>query len=421
MEIGWIDYSEEARQRTLAVLAALQEPTAIDELGIGIIRDAFANYFFPTTSTLFTKAKYLFLVPYVLRDMEREDNSNKSAAQLRKNYDDRERNLAIALLKANAEDTTGIIGARSLRSDFTGHWVKRGPAVIYWAALRNLGFCRNPALGFDECFRAMAGSAASTGKRATAEEMESGQNDDDATTESMWHIPDLSYSHWHDDTSMSLNQDEAEFLSNQINLRYPTSLYALLMRDAQALEVAKEALGVSRVEDVGQDSTDEGDAFSRFTRAMKPLVDNTTAIALQDAVAFSNFVYMCRVRYNAQLPTMADQAEAEWQDVGPLAHDFASALKVHRIYERMAVGRHSGALNLRNFLNEAKEDVLSGDISALDECIRRRERTIKHDRAKIGKTDHLPEGWRGGKRLSYRFEVAASFALDVAEAGKLHA
>ena len=30
MELGWIDYSKEARQRTLAVLAALQESTAID-------------------------------------------------------------------------------------------------------------------------------------------------------------------------------------------------------------------------------------------------------------------------------------------------------------------------------------------------------------------------------------------------------
>lgn len=60
MELGWIDYSEEARQRTLAVLAALQESTAIDELGIGIVRDAFADFFFPATSTLFTRAKYLF-------------------------------------------------------------------------------------------------------------------------------------------------------------------------------------------------------------------------------------------------------------------------------------------------------------------------------------------------------------------------
>ena len=42
---------------------------AVDELGIGIIRDAFANYFFPGTSTIQTRAKYFLIVPYVLRDV----------------------------------------------------------------------------------------------------------------------------------------------------------------------------------------------------------------------------------------------------------------------------------------------------------------------------------------------------------------
>ena len=66
MQLGWIDFSKEDRQKALDVINLLSEQGAVDELGIGIIRDAFANYFFPGTSTIQTRAKYFLIVPYVL-------------------------------------------------------------------------------------------------------------------------------------------------------------------------------------------------------------------------------------------------------------------------------------------------------------------------------------------------------------------
>ena len=54
MQLGWIDFSKEDRQKALDVINFLSEQRAVDELGIGIIRDAFANYFFPGTSTIQT-------------------------------------------------------------------------------------------------------------------------------------------------------------------------------------------------------------------------------------------------------------------------------------------------------------------------------------------------------------------------------
>ena len=52
MQLGWIDFSKEDRQKALDVINLLSEQGAVDELGIGIVRDAFANYFFPGTSTI---------------------------------------------------------------------------------------------------------------------------------------------------------------------------------------------------------------------------------------------------------------------------------------------------------------------------------------------------------------------------------
>ena len=44
MQIGWIDFSKNERNKVLNVMHLLDEPEAVDELGIGTIRDAFADY-----------------------------------------------------------------------------------------------------------------------------------------------------------------------------------------------------------------------------------------------------------------------------------------------------------------------------------------------------------------------------------------
>ena len=37
--LGWIDFSKEERDKALDILRLLQDPGAVDELGIGIVRD----------------------------------------------------------------------------------------------------------------------------------------------------------------------------------------------------------------------------------------------------------------------------------------------------------------------------------------------------------------------------------------------
>ena len=64
MQLGWVDFSKADREKVLDVMNLLQEQGAVDEIGIGLVRDAFANYFFPGTSTVQTRAKYFFIVPY---------------------------------------------------------------------------------------------------------------------------------------------------------------------------------------------------------------------------------------------------------------------------------------------------------------------------------------------------------------------
>ena len=64
MQLGWIDFSATEHSKVLSILDLLSEKSTLDELGISPIRDGFANIFFPGTSTVQTRAKYFFIIPY---------------------------------------------------------------------------------------------------------------------------------------------------------------------------------------------------------------------------------------------------------------------------------------------------------------------------------------------------------------------
>ena len=54
MQIGWVDFSKTERDKVVSILRLLGTQTALDELGIGTVRDAFSDMFFPGISTLQT-------------------------------------------------------------------------------------------------------------------------------------------------------------------------------------------------------------------------------------------------------------------------------------------------------------------------------------------------------------------------------
>ena len=60
MKLGYIHSNREEQTRVMQVLKMTSESVALDELGIGRIRDAFADRMFPGISTL-AKAHEVFL------------------------------------------------------------------------------------------------------------------------------------------------------------------------------------------------------------------------------------------------------------------------------------------------------------------------------------------------------------------------
>ena len=77
--LSWVDFAEDDRRRMLDVISALSNRGTMDELGLGTVRKAFADRFFPGTSTIQTRARYMLFVPWTYLIIEDKGLIGKDA------------------------------------------------------------------------------------------------------------------------------------------------------------------------------------------------------------------------------------------------------------------------------------------------------------------------------------------------------
>lgn len=116
----------------------LQEEGAIDELGMGRIRDMFSNMMFPGMSVLQTRAKYFLLMPSLYAFLERTRITDSRVA--RQKIREYEVSITRRLMEGSPGET-GIIGADSLGRG--AGYVKYDPAYIYQAGMETYGLVRS--------------------------------------------------------------------------------------------------------------------------------------------------------------------------------------------------------------------------------------------------------------------------------------
>lgn len=403
------------------MLNSLSEPGSVDELGIGIVRDGMADLLFPSTSTLLTKARYFFLVPYLSRLLEEgQDGEKKDARELRDLYNRLERKCAEGML-AREEASEGIIGRAALSNK---HWVLRGPGELYWASIRSLGILRQGPSFPDSFFSQF--SYLSEARMRTGEQQYEGSDglkDDERALLSMWNLPRACYDEWRvswDDwknqASIRLTQDEARFLRAQIITCHPDSLYSLILRDEQLRKLATAVLYG------GDENLDLGDSsFHTFlhngglTRIWQLSPKTAKVCVLADC--FSELVLGCRIAYNMQLAGLKEEGEQEWEAFRPRAGSVAENVNLAEICAALGLQEHQGFMRMRAFLERARECMANDDTDGLKKVIERREADIKGTRKKIGRTDAGDYAWRGGRRLPYRFTYGMSIVREIEEAG----
>lgn len=138
MKIGYVYFSAAERNRVANAIRNLQNPGAIDELGIGRVRDAFGEMMFPGISTLQNHAKYFVLLPHLYR-LAIEEGVLKSPEHAKEVVRKKEILLTKRLKEGSAKNTTGITGSDSVDSDT---YVRYDPTYIYWSGLQSLGIVK---------------------------------------------------------------------------------------------------------------------------------------------------------------------------------------------------------------------------------------------------------------------------------------
>ena len=320
MPLGWIDFSKSERNKVLSVLDLLSEAGTLDELGIAPVRDGFANLFFPGTSTIQTRAKYFMIVPYALKDLEYSSESNPN--KMLRAFDEVERKCGEILV--TGEDRDGIIGNRSLSQN---RWVKRTPADIYWAGLRNYGIFTGGTLSLSEYVRAMC---ALKNQKATLTKLgnrndtaEEGDLDDkdagDLFHMQFWKLPTYS-DRWIDDLNIKLTKDEGSFLKSQIISSFPNSMLAFILRN------------------------DLSEIFEcKSFQDMAALIKMFPEQIQQDyahAYDFSGFLFVLRTVYNIVVSEgKNDRANAFWDEMQADLQDLA-AVDLESIFARLGIIRN---------------------------------------------------------------------------------
>ncbi len=395
MNLGWIDFSDSDRKKTMDILRLFQEQGAVDELGIGIIRDGFANIFFPGTSTIQTRAKYFFIVPYAMMDTVKDPRVTSVQGALRR-LDEFEKESAVLLKKASGD--LGVIGATILPK-----WVVRPPSTIYWNGLRTLGLFNGGLyqnLTISEYFRLALKlredrSTASLGNRR--EDAEENEKDDadagDFCFRNFWQIP---YVHgWKDNLSIELTQAESSILSTKIKTTNPDSVFAYVLREDIDIEQFEE--------------------FSAFSYDLKGKVDEENSFLLDLADHFANYISLAQIRYNLMLSDGKNKdALARWDEVKEKAFDYAESMDLDAVFARLNIINPG----LRDFLKKFRNAILEGDWDAADEAVFKQEVRIKGTRAKLkNKNRYSPDKWIGGYRMDYRFTDARRLIMDIRKGG----
>lgn len=381
MHIGFIDFSKDERNKILATLKLLGAQTALDELGIGVIRDAYADILFPGISTIQTRAKYFVLIPYLF---ERAANQNLSnGREFYKWLNMSEDKLVDTLVRNSDSEETGIIGKNALKQKRT---VKMKPSSIYWNGMRTFEILRNTGISLSAACNIAWSSAR---KKHETEIKTDGDSFDDSSAGQgnlLLFSPFKADYDFEKTASISLTHKEAEFLENRI-------LKASLTKDTLLAFLIKNRLNCNSFDEIPSNVLPDGMRSD-----------------YQLAKAFSDFIIGAHIRYNIIFSNYEDEEMINefnlWKD------DFIDGeFKIDSI-----LGRISCNYSTAKFCEEFLESVYKNDFKSMDELIIAREKAVKGDRAKLCKPKEYQYNYDRPVhfyRLDYRFGTAKIIIDDI--------
>lgn len=384
MQLGWIDFSREERNKVMATLDLLSTTTALDELGIGTLRDRYADILFPGISTIQTRAKYFVIIPYIFKLAESQNF--KRVSDIIPWVNKIEDNLVSILVNNSGEDdTSGIIGSRALKQ---GKNVKRKPSSIYWNGMRTYGILLDNNVSMDQV-ATLIYSQKNKKKNIEIFKGEESYDDETAANDMITIFSPIHPNYdFEKDINIRLTKDEALYISNHII----TSIYA---RDSLLAYIIKNKIDVSNLSFEDLEKLSMPSDMKNDYRLAKELAD---------------FIYGAHIRYNIIYSQNLDIGQVEawnkWIDEFDV-----EALRFEDIMIRINCKGTTKDF-LKKFLKAAKNK----DIESIDRCIINREKEVKGERAKLCKPmEYQYNTAIHNYKLNYRYYSARTIITDILE------
>lgn len=391
---AWLDFSDRDRQRAMDVVDLFREEETRDELGIGVIRDAFADRLFPGTSTIQTRVRYFLFLPWVFMKFRPKDTTDDRFSARSRRLQDSLRTSLVA-----GGEVHGVIGSQA------GASVQRLPSSVYWQGLRRWGILR--FRGSESDYRRELARLHLQGDRPTNDDGEPLDGDPDTLWDpSMPSAPDG----WLEDIQFALPHHEAAYLCHRLAMAAPDSLLTHFVHSDVEVH-------------------DSEFPWDHLPSASLP---PTLQEDLEHARNFSESMHGAALLYNLMLSEEKDRDDwiekymesiGTWWQIRSERESELASWDHSRFWSQLASWQARVRQPARAFVEQwlegidqalRPEDVFEN--ATLRDLIKNRERTLKGPRARLGNHRAL-DLWRGSSgaaQLDYRWNnPVSSMVTDI--------
>lgn len=407
MQIGFINFSQEELARKNKVLQMVRDQTAIDELGFGRIRDAFANLMFPGMSTLQRRAKYFAVMPSLYYQATKKNyNSVRDVREQIVRWEIKLTDMLVNGAADNEEKKTGITGRSMLdaaKKD-SSKFVKYDPTYIYMNGLRTFGMVKSEIDIYRLIYERSKQMGQQKPKYRTSEEGEMSDSEDLNGLQQFISVCGENYDFDYGTTlPLELTAKEAGYIKGHIvnSIRSMNSMLAYILRNNIDILPEYDELG-----SIWQNMPEDFDEYLKQYHMSR---------------RFSHFAYIMQLRFNhimAMYNEQQNEADKIQAKINEILEQFPTDFTSEAIDEMLFfIHSRVSEKTVITFCKRAIELIENHNWEKLDNLIVARERTVKPGRNKLRNPKYKGEkrGWP--QMLSFRWnEIVYQVITEIRKA-----
>lgn len=402
MQIGFVNFNTEEKKRVAKMMQLLQESEAIEELGIGRVRDYFSNTLFPGTSTLQHHAKYFVVMPSLYYHTAFKSRKFQNKAEVTRYIKEAEVQITRQLSEGGngipGTNLTGITGINTYKealNDYT-KYVKYDPAYIYGSGLVRYGII--PDTNIERLILELNKKHFADPHNKSALKCEDATEDSQDLSGDKQVIKTCgeSYDFFDGKTmNLALSEKEASFMKDRIHACCDGTMLAYLIDCKYDLP--------NRIE------------YFDIERKLSALDPNVLDV-YKKSVLFSKLMHLIDWRYNyCYFDSFGntDEAEACKEEYEKLLAVYKNEINNEDAYRALFNYTRSIDTKLTEFCESCYKAIMDSDPTRVDQLVKSREHTVKRERSKIGNSAYKNQGRGKPSPNTFRWETVRTIVNEI--------